>query len=360
MGKESYCIMKKILGIVLATLSSLTFAQAQVPEKNKFSENKIIPAKTQPKDSTNKDSLQTRPLIFQQPEIQQVNAKDEVDRESSADGGFTLPKKVTTVSRDELYNTLGKKQVVRISKELCIDSVWVKAAEYYQVWDSNNINPYQKDASIFKDTVQLRLYNIPEGEYWASPLEKTLQTSSFGYRWGTFHTGVDLDLKMGTPVYAAFDGIVRISTFGHGYGNYVVLRHRNGLETLYGHFSQRTVEVGQVVKAGQLIGLGGSTGWSTGPHLHLETRYEGNTINPLLIYDFSKPQIVISEYFTIVPHHFAHLGNKVREIPTYTVKSGDTLIVISAKYGIPVDTLIKLNNLASPDALKVGQVIRLK
>jgi murein DD-endopeptidase MepM/ murein hydrolase activator NlpD len=351
---------KTIIILVLATFGSLTYAKAQVPEKNKFSENKIIPAQNLPKDSTKVDSLQPQPLKFQLPENTEIDLKKEFDSESSADGGFSLPKKVTAVSRDPLYETLGKKQLVKVSEELYIDSVWVKAAEYYRIWDSKNINPYQKDASIFKDTINLRLYNIPEGEYWASPLEKTLQTSSFGYRWGSFHSGIDLDLKMGTPVYSAFDGIVRISTYDHGYGNYVVVRHKNGLETLYGHFSKRSVEVGQIVKAGQIIGLGGSTGWSTGPHLHLETRFEGNTINPLLIYDFSKPQIIISENFTLVPHHFAHLGNKQRQIITHLVQVGDTLTIISAKYGITVDMLLKINNLTSPDVLKVGQTIRIK
>ena len=98
--------MKKIFSIILATLGCLTFAQAQIPEKNKFSENKIIPAKPQPKDSINNDSLKTRPLVFQQPETKEVNPKDEMDTEGSADGGFTLPKKVTTVSRDELISSV--------------------------------------------------------------------------------------------------------------------------------------------------------------------------------------------------------------------------------------------------------------
>ncbi|TAE18817.1 MAG: LysM peptidoglycan-binding domain-containing protein [Bacteroidetes bacterium] len=351
--------MKKLLLSMLGLCLSMTLAHAQI-EKGKFKDNKVIPA--QPKDSTQKgtDSIRTRPLQFINPDQEPVAEPDKVDTDGMADGGFKMQKPPAIVGRDNLYDALGKKQLVRISEELYIDSVWVKAAEYYRIWDSNNINPYGKKASIFKDTIQMRLYNLPEGEYWASPLEKTLQTSSFGPRWGTFHTGVDLDLKMGTPVAATFDGIVRISTFENGYGNYVVLRHRNGLETLYGHFSKRAVEVGQIVKAGQIIGYGGSTGWSTGPHLHLETRYEGNTINPLLIYDFSKPQIIISEYFTLMPHHFEHLGNKMRQIPMHIVALGDTLPIISAKYNIPVDTLAKINNLTASSELKVGQKIRLK
>jgi|GEM_PF-549886 len=351
--------MKKLficlsLGLLLATT-----IQAQIENPKKFVENKIISATTSPKDSSKKDTIRTRPLQFDTPEISQNPALEQIDTEGASDTGFKLYKKPFMMERDTLLRTLGKKQLVRISEELYIDSVWVKSAEYYRVWDSNNINPYKKDASIFKDTINLRLYNVAEGEHWAAPLDKTLQTSGFGARWGSFHHGVDLDLKMGTPVYTTFDGIVRISTFGQGFGNYVVIRHRNGLETLYGHFSQRAVEVGQVVKAGQLVGFGGSTGWSTGPHLHLETRYEGNSINPLLIYDFSKPQIMISEYFKLMPQHFAHLGNKVRQTPIHIVTLGETLTIISAKYGVPIDTLLKINNLTASSELKVGQIIKI-
>ncbi len=352
--------MKKSLLTTLILLFLAISAQAQIENPKKFGDNKVISAATTPKDSIKKDSVRSQPLHFEAPEISPTERPERIDTEGLADTGFKMYKKTPLVGVDTLANVLGKKQLVRISEELYIDSVWVKSAEYYRVWDSKNINPYGKNASIFKDTVNIRLYNLPEGEQWASPLERVLQTSGFGYRWGSFHHGVDLDLKMGTPVYTTFDGIIRISAYEHGYGNYVVVRHRNGLETLYGHFSKRAVEVGQIVKAGQLIGLGGSTGWSTGPHLHLETRYEGNSINPLLIYDFSKSQIMISEYFQLMPHHFAHLGNKVRETPIHIVTPNETITHISAKYGVPVDTLLKINNLTASSELKVGQTIKIK
>ena len=359
--------MKKLFICVVGMLFCVFSANAQIEKKN-LGENKVIPAKVDPKNKEKEknppiDSTQNQPLKFDLPTPSPLeDIKEKIEFDGAADAGFKLFKKPDPiVGRDPLQDLVGKKQLVRISEEIYIDSVWVKAAEYYTIWDSQNINPYGRDASIFKDTVKLRLYNSAEGEYWAAPLDRILQTSSFGPRWGSFHHGVDLDLKMGTPVYTAFDGIVRISTFGNnGYGNYVVIRHRNGLETLYGHLSKRAVEVGQVLKAGQLIGLGGSTGWSTGPHLHLETRYEGNTINPLLIYDFSKPQILMTEYFSIMPHHFAHLGNKVRRVPIHIVTPNETLSIISAKYNVPVDTLIKLNNLTASSELKVGQAIKIR
>lgn len=115
-------------------------------------------------------------------------------------------------------------------------------------------------------------------------------TSPYGYRarFGRMHKGVDLNLRVGDTVRSAFDGRVRITRFeGGGYGYYVVVRHDNGLETVYGHLSRFLVKPNQYVKAGQPIALGGSTGHSTGPHLHFETRFMGLAINPAAIIDFN-------------------------------------------------------------------------
>ncbi|MDE6383338.1 MAG: M23 family metallopeptidase [Paramuribaculum sp.] len=114
-------------------------------------------------------------------------------------------------------------------------------------------------------------------------------TSAFGYRarFGRMHKGVDLNLRTGDSIVAAFDGRVRITSFDRGgYGYYVVIRHDNGLETIYGHCSRIIAKKDQYVHAGELIALGGSTGRSTGPHLHFETRYMGIAINPADIIDF--------------------------------------------------------------------------
>ena len=115
-------------------------------------------------------------------------------------------------------------------------------------------------------------------------------TSNYGYRpkFGRMHKGVDLRLKSNDTVVAAFDGKVRVVNYeGKGYGNYVIIRHPNGLETVYGHLNKHLVKENQVVKAGEPIGLGGSTGRSTGPHLHFETRFMGYAINPAAIFDFA-------------------------------------------------------------------------
>ncbi|NJL12424.1 MAG: peptidoglycan DD-metalloendopeptidase family protein [Microscillaceae bacterium] len=336
-----------------------TFCLAEVlwaqVETEKFGNGENIRIPTQKRDSLppRPDSLKTPPPK-PKPEAIPTGASE------IESGGFVLYKSLPLVSPDPLEKTVGTLQVVRVSEELQIDCVWVKAAEYYKIWDSKYINPYQKDAALFRDSVEIELYNIERGELWSAPLFATLQTSNFGYRWGRFHHGIDLNLNTGEPVLTAFDGIVRIAAFDRGYGNYVVVRHRNGLETLYAHLSARKVEVGQVLRSGQLVGLGGSTGWSTGPHLHFETRYEGNTFNPLLIYDFSREDQLLTERFTLIPKHFEHYGNKIRQTIIHKVNPGETLSIISAKYNVSVSDIAKLNRISENSILTAGQSLIIK
>ena len=119
-------------------------------------------------------------------------------------------------------------------------------------------------------------------------------TSNYGYRpkFRRMHRGVDMRLKTGDNVYAAFSGRVRIVNYeANGYGNYVVIRHDNGLETVYGHLSAHKVKRGDYVNAGDVIGLGGNTGRSFGAHLHFEIRYMGVAINPADVVNFEKGDV---------------------------------------------------------------------
>lgn len=160
--------------------------------------------------------------------------------------------------------------------------------DMYAYWDTLNLNPYTIDFSNITGSINLSL--APQDCGFVLPVAGAL-TSPFGYRWGRPHEGVDLNLKMGDSVYSAFDGVVRMSRWYYGYGNCVVVRHHNGLETLYGHLSKRTVKPGDMINAGQLLGLGGSTGYSTGPHLHFETRFLGKAIDPQTIIDFKNDSL---------------------------------------------------------------------
>jgi len=136
---------------------------------------------------------------------------------------------------------------------------------------------------MLPDEINLRLVSDSSG--FCFPV-KNRKTSNYGWRWNRGHHGVDIALRTGDPVYAAFSGTVRIASRMGGYGKCVVLRHPNGLETLYGHLSKINVQQGQHVTAGEVIGQGGSTGNSTGPHLHFECRFLYQTFDPEWILDF--------------------------------------------------------------------------
>lgn len=194
-------------------------------------------------------------------------------------------------------------------------------------------------------------------------------TSPFGPRWGRMHYGLDIDLETGDNVVAAFEGLVRISQFHASYGNVIVVRHNNGLETLYAHLSQRKVKPGDHVEAGQLIGLGGNTGRSYGAHLHFEVRFMGEAIDPNLIVDPSKKSLRDWE-FTLEKEHFEYatkttvdpktIAARKSTTKTHTVKSGETLSAIARKRATTVDAICKLNKIKKSSTLRIGQKLKYK
>ena len=161
-----------------------------------------------------------------------------------------------------------------------------------------------------------------------------------------------------------FDGKVRIVKYERrGYGKYVVIRHDNGLETIYGHLSKQLVEENQLVKAGEPIGLGGNTGRSTGSHLHFETRFLGIAINPIYMFDFPKQDIVADTYTFRKTKGVKRAGSHDTQVADGTiryhkVKSGDTLSRIAKLRGVSVSTLCKLNRIKPTTTLRIGQVLR--
>jgi murein DD-endopeptidase MepM/ murein hydrolase activator NlpD len=327
--------------------------QAYAQEGKKFKKPLTIKA---PAPAVKKDTL----IIQPEPEFEE----EEGPEEDFFPGSFEPRKELSIISEDTTSIDEGELSVVEISEEVRVDSVWIKIAEYYAIWDSRYVNPYKIDPTKFTDTVVINLYDESLGQQWAPPLYSSVVNSNFGMRGYRWHYGTDLDLETGDSVRAAFDGIVRIVRYdAKGWGNYVVLRHYNGLETLYGHLSRQSVEVGQLVKAGDLIGLGGSTGRSSGPHLHLEVRYQGNAIDPAVIYNFSSNALQ-ARTFTLTPAHFAYFSDKrmavVRQTAYHTVRRGDTLSGIARRYGVSVNYLCKLNRITTRTTLQVGRKLRLK
>jgi len=267
---------------------------------------------------------------------------------------------------------------------------------YTEGWDSDLVNCY-KDANV-PNTKVLDVRN------YVMPIKGNYVTSHYGYRpqFGRTHKGIDLRAAVGDTVYSAFSGRVRLTRFERGgYGFYVIVRHENGLETVYGHLSRFLVKPDQYVKAGQPIALSGNTGRSTGPHLHFETRFMGYAINPEAIFDFGN-RCTHTDSYTFskstytkardyAPSKRYAAAKKSSEQPvetksrnskkdepkvtasarkstresreksrsTYQVKKGDNLTKIAARTGMSVKELKKLNKLTS-DNVEEGKVLQIK
>ena len=206
--------------------------------------------------------------------------------------------------------------------------------------------------------------------HFCMPTPSRRITSNYGYR-ASFrrqHKGLDIKVYIGDTIRAAFSGKVRIVKYERGgYGKYVVIRHPNGLETVYGHLSKQLVAENQIVKVGEPIGLGGNTGRSTGSHLHFETRFLGQAINPAEMFDFVA-QDVTGDYYMFRSGKKSQAASKsttTRPKPTarprtkiHRVKSGESLSVIAAKHGTTVSKLCKLNGITRKTILRPGQIIK--
>lgn len=197
------------------------------------------------------------------------------------------------------------------------------------------------------------------------PTSSTKITDIFGYRprRRRVHQGLDIKVQTGDTIYAAFDGKIRITSYQRrGYGHYVVVRHNNGIETLYAHLSKKLVKVNQNVRAGDPIGLGGNTGRSSGSHLHFETILMGKSIDPALMFDF-KNQTVTGEHYMYRKPGSKYIENgKVKiagpEKKYHKVKSGDTIEKIARKYGVSQRRIFEFNGLNSKSIIRPGQNLR--
>ncbi|MDR1980181.1 MAG: peptidoglycan DD-metalloendopeptidase family protein [Tannerellaceae bacterium] len=230
---------------------------------------------------------------------------------------------------------------------------------YGSNWDTRWVDPFRNAENItFPDSCEI------DCSAFILPLDCELKvTSPYGPRRRRMHRGIDLKVQVGDTIRAAFAGKVRIRNFERrGYGNYLVIRHPNGLETVYGHLSRFLVKVDDIVKAGDAIALGGNTGRSTGSHLHFETRFLGQALNPADMIDFENG----------VPHQDRYIFRNVKingrnsniytssenQLIYHRVKKGDTLNKVARLYGTTVSQLCKLNGLKTTATLRVGQALR--
>jgi murein DD-endopeptidase MepM/ murein hydrolase activator NlpD len=228
--------------------------------------------------------------------------------------------------------------------------------------DSININPYKINISQLEDSMSFTLIDKFDCDYH-HPFNGNV-TSGFGPRWRRYHLGTDIDLETGDSVHCAFEGTVRIARRSPSFGNVVMVRHKNGLETIYAHLSQLNVHVGDHVEAGKVLGLGGNTGHSFGSHLHFEVRYKGYPVDPskLISFEDFKPK---SEVVTLTKEDFnvyasvkAHANGKKSNLKYYKVRKGDTIYAISRKLGTTPQVLRRLNGLDKSSSIKKGRVLK--
>lgn len=237
---------------------------------------------------------------------------------------------------------------------------------FKQYWDNDKVMTYTSNpVEKMKDTVWMCVIDSLHHNY-CIPFDGRV-TSHYGIRHGRYHNGTDIDLETGDTVYAAFDGKVRYSDYNKGgYGNLVVVRHFNGLETYYAHLSDLLVAPNQEIKAGDPIGLGGNTGHSTGSHLHFEVRFYDEPMDPEIIFDFKKKKIK-DENLLVHSQVFSHSKSSSSssymysgEKKYYKIKSGDTLGAIAIRNKTSVSRLCQLNGIKPTTVLQIGQTIRVR
>lgn len=307
---------------------------------------------------------------------------------------FSLPKAHKAEHSDLIarQENIGNQISVQATQDF-LDNLFKEEEEpeldiYTEGWNSRSVNPFAGMAIPDSKVIDVSNFVMPCPGYLTSP---------YGYRrrFRREHKGVDLKLQTGDTVYAAFDGRVRLTNYERkGYGYYVILRHTNGLETVYGHLSKFLVKDDQDVRAGDPIALGGNTGRSFGSHLHFETRFMGYPINPAAIFDFAN-QTVHTDTYTfdkrtykkarnfdpaansdyarqylssrpanrgdVDPSTLANdkKGRSKSKKSSYTVRKGDTLSRIASRNGTTVRALCKLNGLSTKSKLTPGNKLRL-
>lgn len=298
-----------------------------------------------------------------------ASAQDMLARQAPVD------RKMKTVDTLTLKNLIHREQAAS------------PAADLYEDWN----NVYAHKATELPETFKIDL------RHFCMPTKSRVVTSNYGYRasFGRQHKGLDVKVYIGDTIRAAFSGKVRMVRYeGGGYGKYIVIRHNNGLETIYGHLSEQLVTENQNVRAGDVIGLGGNTGRSTGSHLHFETRLCGVALDPTLLFDF-RNQDVTGDYYIF--HRDTYMaesressrlrgkvgnGGYTREMVTgeaevpaeqtaqavyqpvekgpryHKVEKGETLFSIAQKNGISVDELCQLNHIKKAKGIRPGQILR--
>jgi len=222
---------------------------------------------------------------------------------------------------------------------------------YYQDWNTQVPNPFRNKLTQFDSTLTLLLTDSLSNCDFHTPFDGVV-TSHFGWRYGRNHNGIDIDLEVWDPVHSAFPGVVRVARYYKGFGRVVVVRHYNGLETVYAHLHRFKVKSGDIVEAGDIVGLGGSSGNSTGSHLHFEIRFQGVPVKPSQVINFKTNELKSN---VIRLNRSGAFLSAIPETNQYQVKKGDYLYHVARLFGLSVEELCAMNGLKRTESLKVGQ-----
>jgi len=315
-------IVLAIFGMAGLTLSSQAQEQAQIDSTSIDSTSTVAPA------------LQTDSLVPETSPKEKLTLRAQVDSLRLNDAAF----------------------VRQIWGQRILDSLPI----FQESWATTYVWPSTSDHTLNGDTLVIDLLEDDESfyfNYWGEFFWP------YGPRWGRMHRGLDLGLDIGDTVRTSFNGVVRYAQYKDGgYGNCIVIRHFNGLETLYAHLDEILINSGELVLTGEVIGLGGTTGRSTGPHLHYEWRYKGKSFNSEVAINVDSLQlktdtVILTDSFLNDPPSSV-IAKTARKKKYHTVKSGENLWVISRKYKVSIKQLKSWNNLKT-DVLQIGQKLRI-
>lgn len=236
-----------------------------------------------------------------------------------------------------------------------VDTNPYPAHDLYKSWNTLLPHPYKNDICKHDSESTMCLTDNYMNCGYGHPFEGVV-TSKFGWRDGRHHNGIDIDLVKGDSVVSAFRGVVRLAKWTGGYGRTIVIRHHNGLETIYAHLYKFLVKAGDVVDPGQVIGRGGNSGASRGSHLHFETRYKGKPINPQSLIDFKSFKL-LSDSLVIRKTRDGYVAFQTGTL-FHKIKGGDYLYKIASQYGISVNEICKWNGIKRNALLIAGKELK--
>lgn len=330
---------------------------------------KKTPAKTEKKAEAKKSDTKKSDAKKTVKTSDKKTAKKDNKKDVKKDAQKNAEKTKPDSAEDTAFDEQDVEEVAPVDstqKKVIIQSDDPKAFTKALLYEKEGIEVEMVDARLAK--LQIPKINFNKGDYFdfstmLIPVTHEARLGSpYGIRDHRLHRGVDIHVEKGEPMVAAYPGKVVVSKYNKGgYGHYVVVEHEDGLQTLYGHLAERAVRVGDIVFPGDIVGLAGNTGKSSGAHLHFEIRYKDININPATVVNFPKwelqPDAGRLSKKKIVSAHY-NIQNKLKKENVYVVKAGDTVKDVATYFYISEDAVRRINGLQKDQPLRVGQRLK--